>query len=119
MKLIVLSTIFGLLTIIISSCSDMGSSVPNSPVQRIALGQPSFQQGVVVAWFTPSTTRPEAENFIGTLGLRLTNFIQRADSTNGAFIVVPVGQEKAWVDSLETFPAIITQADRVELVPEN
>ncbi len=53
------------------------------------------------------------------IGLRLTNFIQRADSTYGGFIVVPVGQEKVWVDSLETFPAIITQADRVTLVPEN
>ena len=113
--------VYAMLTLLLASfifCKQQSTSQPEYAQDPILTPAPETVPGMVVAEFVTTITHAQAEQFIAGLNLVALDMsdFDRDDVMHLGLIGIPVGQEKAWVDSLKTFPSFVLGADFVYVI---
>jgi len=80
----------------------------------------NYASGEIVAQFLDNVTLGEAQSFISGFGLTPKNYFDyEANLLHPLLVIVPIGTEQLWVDSLNTYTSIIKKASRLAFVEES
>jgi hypothetical protein len=98
------------LILIVLPCLFYAGQKPNQDTTSIKdtisiKSQYEYAPGIVSVKFDKTISRIEAEHFLKNLGLNAKSF-DLFKSIHWVTVIVPIGLENKWVDSLKTYPII-------------